>query len=61
VISHGSEGGPYLLPWNYRPDVIEDAPVHLMRDPHIADFVLGFVCGLTIGVTLTAVIWAVFD
>lgn len=21
VISHGSEGGPYLLPWNYRPDV----------------------------------------
>lgn len=23
VISHGSEGGPYLLPWNYRPDVIE--------------------------------------
>jgi cell wall-associated NlpC family hydrolase len=23
VISHGSEKGPYLLPWNYRPDVIE--------------------------------------
>jgi hypothetical protein len=23
VISHGSEGGPYLLRWDYRPDVIE--------------------------------------
>lgn len=23
VISHGSEGGPYLLPWNYRTDVME--------------------------------------
>lgn len=21
VVSHGSEGGPYLLPWNYRPVV----------------------------------------
>ena len=21
VISHGSEGGPYILPWNYRSDV----------------------------------------
>lgn len=23
VISHGSEGGPYYLPWNYRSDVMQ--------------------------------------
>lgn len=23
VVSHGSEGGPYLVPWNYRSDLME--------------------------------------
>ena len=32
-----------------------------MRDPHVADFVLGVLVGLTLGVTLTAIVWAAFD
>lgn len=32
-----------------------------MRDPHVADFLLGVVCGITLGVTLTSVVWAFFD
>jgi hypothetical protein len=32
-----------------------------MRDPHVADFALGIVVGFTLGVILTAVVWAAFD
>jgi hypothetical protein len=32
-----------------------------MRDPHVADFVLGVCVGFTLGACLTAILWAAFD
>ena len=29
-----------------------------MRDPHVADFVLGVIVGFTLGATACAIVWA---